>query len=348
MGPDLARYSCQLALPGFGTAAQELLQRSRVLIVGLGGLGCPAATYLAAAGIGTLGIADHDTISISNLHRQVLYNEAEVGQKKVAVAHRRLQQQNPNIQVVAHDEKITADNVQQLVAAYDLIVDATDNFETHYLLNDACVIAGKPLVHGAIYQYEGHVAVWNMPNGYGTRSPNYRDVFPEVNALQIPDCADGGVMPSIAGMIGCMQANEAIKVITNTGDPLKGGMLIFDALTMQSRIINIGHSTQTNITELDSYATVYVISMDELKEQLGSDNFFLVDVRTLEEHTIYNIGGLNIPLAALEDSIAKFGDKEQIVFYCASGKRSMQAAKWLKEKLPGVNVASLEGGIKDW
>ena len=348
MMPDLARYSCQLALPGFGEAAQQLLQQSKVLIVGLGGLGCPAAMYLAATGIGTLGIADHDIISVNNLHRQVLYNEGDVGQKKVAVAHKKLQQQNPHIQIVVHDERVSTDNVEQLIAGYDLVLDATDNFETHYLLNDACVVTTTPLVHGAIYQYEGHVAVWNMPNENGTRSPNYRDVFPEVNALQIPDCADGGVMPSIAGIIGCMQANEAIKLITNTGEPLKGRMLIFDALAMQSCVINIGFSTQTNITRLGSYESVPVISRDELEKRLNGNNFLLVDVRTVEEHVAHNIGGINIPITVLEDSVAQFYNKAQVVFYCASGKRSMQAAKWLKGKLPGINIASLEGGIKDW
>src|SRR5476651_1713166 len=184
---DASRYSCQVALPGFGARGQQLLQQARVLIVGMGGLGCPAALYLAASGIGTLGLADDDTVSISNLHRQVLYTPGDAGLPKVAVAVSKLQAQNPDIHIIAHRVKIANDNVLQLFEQYDIIVDGTDNFETRYLLNDAAVISGKPLVYGAIYQFEGQVAIWNIKNADGSRSPNYRDVFPEVDATQVPN-----------------------------------------------------------------------------------------------------------------------------------------------------------------
>jgi adenylyltransferase/sulfurtransferase len=345
MLPDKARYSCQLALPGFGAASQQLLQDAKVLIVGVGGLGCPAAMYLAASGVGTLGIADHDVISVSNLHRQVLYSQHEVGEQKVAIAQKKLQEQNPQIKLIVHDIKVGHDNVMELIAGYDLVLDTTDNFETHYLLNDACVIAGKPLVHGAIYRYEGHTAVWNVPNADGSRSPNYRDVFPKVDPLHVPDCADGGVIPTIAGIIGCMQANEAIKLITRSQDVLAGKMLIFDAQTMQSRIINIGAVTKTSITQLAPAVAVNEISKDELAEVLKDAGVLLVDVRSVEEHASYNVGGVNIPIDVIEEHKIQLEDKEHVVFYCASGKRSMRAAKWLKEQIPGIQVMTLAGGV---
>jgi molybdopterin/thiamine biosynthesis adenylyltransferase len=179
---DASRYSCQVALPGFGERAQQLLQQAKVLIVGMGGLGCPAAQYLAAAGVGTLGLADDDIVSISNLHRQILYTPADADFKKVAVAVAKLQAQNPEIDIVPHQFKVTADNVLHLFEQYDVILDGTDNFETRYLLNDAAIILGKPLVYGAIYQFEGQVAVWNVLNADVTRSPNYRDLYPQVDA----------------------------------------------------------------------------------------------------------------------------------------------------------------------
>jgi molybdopterin/thiamine biosynthesis adenylyltransferase len=345
---DLSRYSCQVALPGFGEQAQVLLQKARVLIVGAGGLGCPAAQYLAATGIGTLGIADNDVISISNLHRQILYTPADAGLKKVAVAADRLQKQNPDIAVIAHDIKVTADNVLQLFEQYDIIVDGTDNFETRYLLNDAAVIQGKPLVYGAIYQFEGQVAVWNNINTDGTRSPNYRDLYPQVDATQVPNCAEGGVIPTLAGIIGCMQANEVIKYITQTGELLAGKLLVLDAQTLQSRIIKIGAVTKTNITLLPQTITAEKITVAGLQTALEAGIVELIDIRGSEEHEDFNIGGRHIPSYKLERSIDSFDAEKTIVLYCTIGKRSADAVKRLKELRPGLNVASLEGGVKAW
>ncbi|OJW83492.1 MAG: thiamine biosynthesis protein [Bacteroidetes bacterium 46-16] len=348
MMQDMERYSCQLLLPGFGAQAQQLLQQARVLIVGMGGLGCPAAQYLVSSGVGTLGMADYDIISLSNLHRQVLYSEHEVGQKKVRIAAARLKVQNPHVQVVVHDERVDVGNVAALIAAYDIVIDATDNFDTHYLLNDAAVIAAKPLVHGAIYQYEGHVAVWNMLNPDGTRGPNYRDLFPEVNAMQVPSCNDGGVLPTIAGIIGCMQANEAIKIITRQEGILSGRMLVFDAQAMQSRIIKIAARTNTDIKELPRPAAISLLDKGQLKELQGCDDVLLVDVRTPGEHAAFNVGGINIPLQEIEGNIQQLNKGKRLVFYCASGKRSMQAAQHLKESFPMLDVSSLREGISDW
>jgi molybdopterin/thiamine biosynthesis adenylyltransferase/rhodanese-related sulfurtransferase len=348
MIPDLLRYSCQVALPGFGESAQRLLQNARVLVVGAGGLGCPAAQYLAAAGIGTLGIADFDVISISNLHRQVLYTPADAGQKKVTVACERLQKQNPGIKLVPHDERITSQNVMDIIRQYDILVDGTDNFDTRYLLNDAAVLAGKPLVYGAIYQYEGQVAVWNVIDDYDIKSPNYRDLFPKVDATQIPNCAEGGVIPTLAGIIGCMQANEVIKYITKTGELLAGKVLVFDAQTMQSRTIKIGDKTNTHITRLVETVIAPTISVAELKKAIADNSIELIDIRTAQEREDFNIGGTHVPLDKLYSHIDNMNKANKTVFYCASGKRSGEAVKVIRKKHPNANVFSLDGGLKEW
>jgi adenylyltransferase/sulfurtransferase len=345
MKPDLLRYSCQIALPGFSEQTQKLLQNARVLVVGAGGLGCPAAQYLAAAGVGTLGVADFDTVSESNLHRQVLYTPADNGQKKVVIACERLQKQNPGIKLVPHDVKITSQNVMDLVFAYDIIVDGTDNFETRYLLNDAAAIAGRPVVYGAIYQFEGQVAVWNVIDEDGIRSPNYRDLFPKVDASQIPNCTEGGVIPTLAGIIGCIQANEVIKYITKTGELLTGKILVFDAQTLQSRIIKIGDVTQTNITKLVETINSPTISAVDLKKEIDENSVQLIDVRTEEEREDFNIGGEHIPIADLLTHAELIAKNTKTVFYCATGKRSAEAVKIVKSRFHNANVFSLEGGL---
>jgi molybdopterin/thiamine biosynthesis adenylyltransferase/rhodanese-related sulfurtransferase len=348
MENDQLRYSCQIALPGFGESAQHTLQNARVLIIGIGGLGCPAAQYLAAAGVGTLGIADFDTISVSNLHRQILYTPEDAGKKKVAVACKNLQQQNPGIKLVPHDVRVTSDNVMAIISQYDIIIDGTDNFDTRYLVNDACVIAGKPLIYGAIYQYEGQVAVWNIINTDDRKSPNYRDLFPQVDAAQIPNCADGGVIPTIAGIIGCIQANEAIKYITNTGDLLAGKVLIFDALTMQSRVIKIGKTTKTNIKALQQTTDIPTMSAGEVKQGLANNTLELVDIRTDQERDEINIGGIHFEADELDDYIDYLINPTVKVLYCSSGKRSGEAVKLIKQKYPLAKVYSLQGGLHSW
>ncbi len=345
MPHDFTRYSCQITLPGFGELAQRMLQNAKVLIAGAGGLGCPAAQYLVAAGVGTVGIVDYDNISISNLHRQILYNPKQEGNKKAFVACTRLQQQNPDIQLFPHNIMLTDENINDIISQYDLVLDCTDNFETRYLLNDACVIAGIPLVYGAIYQYEGQVAVWNVTNEDGTRSPNYRDVFPEANISLIPNCSEGGVFPTLAGIIGSMQANEALKLITQTGELLAGKILIFDALTMQSRIIKTKPVTETNITALPHFTAIPKISAADVKANL--DKYILVDVRSKEEHEEFNIGGINIPLDNIDDISPYLEEDKPIVLYCSSGRRSAEAVKIIN-MLFIADIFSLDGGLKEW
>jgi len=348
MPDEFARYSCQLALPDFNEATQQKLQSAKVLIAGVGGLGCPCGLYLAASGIGTIGIADYDTISITNLHRQVLYTEEELGLKKSVIACAKLQNQNPGISVISHDVKITSQNVMELINRYDIIVDCTDNFDTRYLLNDACVLQHKPLVYGAIYQYEGQVSVWNVSNNDGTRSPNYRDVFPAVNAAQIPNCADGGVMPSLTGIIGCMQANEVIKYLRNDSEILSGKLLMFNVRTMQSTVIKTGNITKTKITSLADIAKEPLISVMEVKEEITNNTYQLIDVRTPDEHASFNIGGENFHLNELEKNIRELKDTKPIILYCSTGKRSGEAVRYLKQQFPGINIFSLEGGLEKW
>ncbi|RWY50337.1 HesA/MoeB/ThiF family protein [Mucilaginibacter gilvus] len=345
MHPDLQRYSCQIALPGFNEAAQQRLSDARVLIIGAGGLGCPAAQYLASSGVGTLGIADYDTVSVSNLHRQILYDPDDAGKQKALIACERLLRQNPEIELVPHVDKITSENVLQVIDDYDIIVDGTDNFETRYLINDACVLLGKPVVYGAIYQYEGQVAVWNIPNEDSTRTPNYRDLYPKVDASQIPNCSVGGVIPTLAGIIGSMQANEVIKYITQTGELLAGKVLMFDAHNMQSRIIKIGSITKTNITTLQPTIEISVINQSDLQKGLNDKTIQLIDVRTLQERDLYDIGGEHIPLDELEENLNLLRPDKTIVFYCATGKRSGEAVKLVNKLNPELRALSLKDGI---
>ena len=348
MDTDFLRYSCQIALPGFGEAAQSLLQKAKVLIVGAGGLGCPAAQYLAAMGVGTIGIADFDTVSVSNLHRQILFTPADAGLGKAITAATHLQRQNPDIEIVAHEVKVTSDNVIDLINQYNIMLDCTDNFETRYLLNDACVLNDKPIVYGAIYQYEGQVAIWNVKNQNGTSSSNYRDLFPQVNATQIPGCAEGGVIPALAGIIGCMQANEVIKYITKTGEMLAGKVLLFDAFTMQSRIIKIGTRSRTNITALTDTFNVPTMFVDEVKKGLSNRTLELIDIRTDQERDVVDIGGIHIEADELEDNWDYINNGVVKVLYCSSGKRSGEAVKMIKQKFPHTQVYSLEGGLGAW
>ena len=340
------RYACQLNLPNFTEQTQLQLKNARVLIVGAGGLGCPVAQYLVAVGIGKIGIADFDTVSVSNLHRQILYTPSEVGQLKALIAAQKLQLQNPDCQIIAITPKITSHNIFELLADYDLVVDATDNFDTRYLLNDACVLSQKPLVYGAIYQFEGQVAVWNVKNDDGSYSTHYRDIFPEVEQSEVPNCAEGGVIPTIAGIIGCMQANEAVKYFTKIGDLLVGKILILDALTLQSRIIKT--ASQSNIKVKNIVQTIEIQTITITDFLKNKDSFIIVDVRKEDERAIFDIGGLHFPLSVWKEKCKDFTFEKPIVLYCASGKRSAEAAQMFLKHYPTAVIYSLEGGIKQY
>lgn len=339
------RYSCQIALPGFGKEAQQKLSAARVLIVGIGGLGCPVAQYLAASGIGTIVLADADRVSISNLHRQILFSPSDKGRLKVEVAKERLQEQNPQIDIQAHAIRVDISNVERILRECDLVLDCSDNFETRYLLNDACVLAGKPLVYGAIYQYEGQVSVWNHLQADGSRGANYRDLFPEIDSSQIPNCTDGGVIPTLAGIIGCMQANEAIKIVAGSDEILSGKLLLFDAQSMRGRVVKIPAKSEVAITHLTGSGQTPLISAEALALE---ENYTLVDVREDTERELDNIGGLHIPLRELNSRIEQIPSSGKLIFYCASGKRSAEALRVVAGKMPDRQLFSLEGGLNSF
>lgn len=344
--PTKDRYSCQVSLPGFGKAAQAKLQNAKVLMVGVGGLGCPTAQYLVGAGIGTLAIADFDKVSLSNLHRQILFNEHDVGQLKTVAAKAALTRQNPQVRIIPLAMRITYENVMDIIEPYDIVVDCTDNFEIRYTLNDACVLSNKPLVYGAAYQYEGQVAVWNLPNSDGTRSPHYRDIFPFSDASTGVDCTSGGVIPTLTGIIGCMEANEVIKYLTGKTKSLASQLLIFNALTMQCHTIALPHASRMVIKDLPH--SVPELSVADLRLSISSHLYQLVDVRTSAEHKEFNIGGSSLPLDELKVSLAKLDTGKPTVFYCASGLRSSAAVRYILENHPEINALSLKGGMKAW
>ncbi|MDM1555226.1 MULTISPECIES: HesA/MoeB/ThiF family protein [Chryseobacterium] len=343
MDTSFERYQCQIALPGFGLESQELLKNAKILIVGMGGLGCPSAQYLASSGVGTIGIADDDMVSLSNLHRQILYIPDEIGAYKVDVAAKKLKQQNPSVSIIPYRLRITSSNVMKLISEFDLIIEGTDNFETKCLLNDACVLAGKPLVYGAIYQHEGQVSIWNALQKDGSYSPNYRDVFPNAEESQVPNCREGGVIPTLAGMVGCMQANEAIKHLIGSEETLAGKLWMINVMSGKTQIIKL-RKTSVQISGLPQI--VQLISFEEFMP--NQKKFEIIDVRTWEEHQQFNIGGKNIPLDELDKHYPFISSiSNSIVIYCQSGKRSMEAVRKIKKEFPEKEVFSLKNGIDE-
>lgn len=341
------RYARHFVLPDIGEAGQQKIKAAKVLVVGAGGLGCPVLQYLVAAGVGQIGIVDFDKVSISNLQRQILFSTSDVGAYKAEVAKQKLTALNPFVQIDTFLEPFTAENAIQLVSPYDIVVDATDNFTTRYLVNDACVLMGKVSVYGAIFRFDGQVAVFNCPTAEG-RSPNYRDLFPTPPPVDtVPNCAEGGVLGVLAGTIGCMQANEVIKVITGVGQPLVGRLALFDTLRFNMQVIQFVKRPDTAITELVTYdgfcATADDLIMTykqfaELKRK--GEQYQLVDVRTYEEREEGHCGGVHIPLDELEARVKELHNNEWVLLYCKTGKRSLRAAQLLTEQ-HGLKAKSL-------
>ncbi|MCD6012919.1 MAG: dinucleotide-utilizing protein [Flavipsychrobacter sp.] len=341
-----ARYSKQIILPEIGIDGQEKLRNAKVLVIGAGGLGCPILQYLTAAGVGAIGVADGDAIHISNLQRQVLYTESDIGQNKAEIAISKLKLLNPLVAFHLHKFFITGDNALEILKDYEVVVDGSDNFATRYLVNDACVILNIPLVFGAIYKFEGHVSVFNYMNG-----PTYRCIFPEQPGFdEAPNCADIGVIATLPGIIGTMQANEAVKVITGIGNTLSGKLLVIDTLTMHMHTFSFKlNEANKNITELQQTsiyceASVKNIDYSQLQVMQQNTNTQLVDVRETEEHQIENIGGINIPLSVFDASYHLLNPDNNIVLYCSSGTRSNHAAKQLIQN-GFAHIFHLQGGI---
>ncbi len=329
---EISRYAKQIILPEIKTEGQEKLRDAKVLVIGAGGLGCPVLLYLAAAGIGTLGIVDGDQVDISNLQRQILYTDKEIGQSKVQVAAAKLTAQNPHLHIITYPVFLNASNALEIIRGFDIVVDGSDNFATRYLVNDACVILNKPMVSGAIYKFEGQVSVFNYKGG-----PTYRCIFPEPPGIgESPNCADIGVLATLPGIIGTIQANEVIKIISGIGEVLSGKLLVIDTLSMNT------HSFQFKLNEANKKITVLQdmtqqcgieigrINYQELKQMMiDLPGLQLVDVRETEEHFITNIGGINIPLSGFASSIGQLDPENIVVLYCASGVRSNKAATLL-------------------
>lgn len=336
---NLKRYDRQLILPEIGLDGQQKLKNARVLVIGAGGLGCPLLLYLAAAGLGCIGIADHDVVDESNLQRQVLYQMADLGALKAEIAVHKLGLLNPDVDFRAYPFKLSLENAAELIEQYDLIIDGSDNFPTRYLVNDTCVALNKTLVFGSIFQFEGQVAVFNYDGG-----PDYRSLYPEPPATtEVPNCAEAGVIGTLPGITGTIMANEAIKLICGFGEVLSGKLLLFNALNNEMRIFGFGgnrlqHQNTVvegqplnNALEKQALPAAQEIGPAQLAEWKNENIAYqLIDVREAYEYEEYNIGGNNIPLYELNQHIPALLQYEKIVFCCASGTRSKIALNLMK------------------
>ncbi len=369
---ELSRYARHLSLPEVGKEGQLRLKAGRVLLVGAGGLGSPAALYLAAAGVGTLGLVDFDEVDVTNLQRQILHGTKDVGRSKLDSAVERLADLNPNVSVVTHDVRLDSSNALEILGQYDIVADGTDNFPTRYLVNDACVLLGKPNVYGSVFRWEGQASVFGHDGG-----PCYRCLFrePPPPGL-IPNCAEGGVLGVLPGIIGSIQALEVIKLLLGSGHTLAGRLLIFDALDMSWREIAINRNTscpvcgdeptQTGLIDYEDFCGLKAppegedgkmedqigeVEAVELNERLSSEEPpFLLDVRQPHEWDIVNLepdGAVMIPLAELRDRLDELPTDREIVVYCRTGARSESAARVLAQE-GFSSVFNFVGGIHAW
>jgi molybdopterin/thiamine biosynthesis adenylyltransferase/rhodanese-related sulfurtransferase len=342
--PESVYYGRHYRLPGFSEAVQNKLRNARVLVVGLGGLGCPAALYLASAGVGHLVLCDGDVVSATNLHRQILFDASHVGLKKVDVAAKRLRIQNPHIKVETVDKFADVEFLRSTVGAFDVVLDGTDNFSTKFATNDACEEAGVPLVYGSIFQFEGQVSVFHHAvadaPGY-----SYRDLFPAPPPPGLSqNCGEAGVIGVLPGVVGCLQATEVIKLITGLGETLAGKLLMYDALTGTSDTVNIvrrqvegGSSASAPVGDLTHEAFHALMARPQPP--------VLIDVRELHEREKISLGGLHIPLLKLPAHLSDIPEGQDIVVYCAAGVRSAKAALYLRSIFSDVSVLSLQGGV---
>jgi adenylyltransferase/sulfurtransferase len=367
---ELERYSRHLIIPEFNIDGQRKLKASKVLVVGTGGLGSPLLFYLTAAGVGTIGILDFDVVDETNLQRQVLFTIEDVGTSKARAAKRRLEKLNPYINFNVHETRLTSDNALEIIKDYDLVADGTDNFPTRYLVNDACVLLGKPNVYASIFRFEGQVSVFNYTNNDGITGPNYRDLFPTPPPPGlVPSCAEGGVIGVLPGIIGSLQANEVIKVISGIGDPLAGRLFLFDALSFETRILKLAKDPENPLTgknptlkglvDYEEFCGLYDIengiskvkevTVHEFKQMIESQyDYQLIDVRESYEFEIVNLGGELIPLNTIENSLEKVRSDKRVIVLCRSGVRSVRAIETLEKKYGFSNLYNLKGGILAW
>ncbi len=361
---EIRRYSRHLILPEVGTEGQRRLKAAKVLMIGTGGLGSPLGLYLAAAGVGTLGIVDFDVVDYSNLQRQVLFGVSDIGRPKIEAAAARLSDINPHIQINPYETRLESSNALDLFRDYDLVVDGTDNFPTRYLVNDACVLLGKPNVYGSIFRFEGQVSVF-----WGAKGPCYRCLFPEPPPPGlVPSCAEGGVLGVLPGIIGALQANEVIKLIVGVGDPLIGRLVLFDALKLRFRELKLRkdpacpicseHPTQTGLIDYEQFCGIepeaaheddFDIEATDLARWCNEGRDIVVlDVRTPQEYQIARIeGAVLIPLQELPDRLNELDTATMIVAQCHGGVRSAQAVHFLRQH-GFAKTRNLAGGIDAW
>ena len=356
------RYHRQIILPEFGEQGQQKLLQAKVLVIGAGGLGCPALQYLTAAGIGTIGIVDDDVVALNNLHRQVLYSVNDIGLSKSERAADILRQLNPGIKIIAHNERLTTENTLPLFDQFDIIIDGTDNFSTRYMINDACALTNKPLVYGAISQFEGQVSLFRNMNDDDV---NYRDIFPDPpKDGEVLNCAEAGVLGILPGIIGTMMANETIKLITGIGEPLLNQLLTFNALSNELYVLELTARQETrsliprNEAEFLKTDYVWLCSSPVTSDEIDTTTFNslvekgdvdVIDVRELHEiPTVNEFEHLRIPLGQLADHSSSI-KSDTVIAFCQSGKRSLQAAKVLNGIFGNrKKIYSLKGGIVEW
>jgi sulfur-carrier protein adenylyltransferase/sulfurtransferase len=368
---EIARYSRHLLLPEVGMEGQKKLKAAKVLCVGTGGLGSPLALYLAAAGVGTIGLVDFDVVDSSNLQRQIIHSTKSIGRPKIDSAEERLKGLNPFINIVKFETMLTSANALEIISQFDVIADGTDNFQTRYLVNDACVITGKPNAYGSIFRFEGQASVFATKDG-----PCYRCLYPEPPPPGlVPSCAEGGVLGILPGLVGVIQATEAIKLILGVGEPLIGRLLLVDALNMNFRQLKLrknpdcpvcgANPTVTELIDYDQFCGIAPpapasatpsqevngvpqISVTDFKRKRDAgEDIYLLDVREPHEFQIANLGGHLIPLGDLPSRIRELDSNREIVVHCKMGGRSQKAAELLKQA--GFNkIQNLAGGIQAW
>ncbi|MDR9397445.1 molybdopterin-synthase adenylyltransferase MoeB [Salibacter sp.] len=370
---ELERYSRHLIIPEFNIDGQKKLKSAKVLVVGTGGLGAPLLQYLTAAGVGTIGVVDFDVVEDSNLQRQVLFSTDDVGKPKTEAAVERMKGLNPHIEFKIYNTQLNSSNALDIIKEYDIVADGTDNFPTRYLVNDACVLLNKPYVYASIFRFDGQLTVFNYQYEDGTTGPNYRDLYSEPPPPGlVPSCAEGGVIGVLPGILGSLQANEVIKVLSGVGDPLIGRMFSFDTLGFETRIFKFKKDPKNPISgenptihELIDYEhfcgipqqeeedakqeSVKELSAKELKElKENGEDFQLIDVREEFEYRISNLGGELIPLNNVLDEAGKIAKDKKVVVHCRTGARSGDAIRALKEKFGYDNLYNLKGGILEY
>jgi len=362
---EILRYSRHLIMPEVGMEGQQKLKAARVLCIGAGGLGSPLALYLAAAGVGTLGIVDFDVVDYTNLQRQIIHSTADVGRKKLESATEKLKGINPFLELRTFETKLTSENALELFRDFDIIADGTDNFPTRYLVNDACVLTGKPNVYGSIFRFEGQASVFATEEG-----PCYRCLYPEPPPPGlVPSCAEGGVLGILPGLVGVIQATEVIKLILGKGEPLIGRLLLVDALGMKFRELKLRknpdcpvcgtHPTVTKLIDYNQFcgirgeekpveAAIPEMQVEELKRRIDAgDDLFVLDVREPHEYQICNLNGYLIPLNELPKRINELDSSREIVAHCKMGGRSAKAVQFLRQA-GFQKVHNLKGGITAW